>query len=167
MVKRERERVTARGGTFRDIRSTEEARKQKEEQESVCLQRESQRAVPPKRGPCRLLLYHPHWPPACQPSHHCLASRLVGPTQLHLPKEGDGVQGKEGPGNRNRPERKQKRGLGREQLTQMQAFWASPSSKPDGQQSGAKRVPSWGISLWIPLKGTTPPCTPWCGEGAV
>lgn len=87
----------------------EEAWKQKEEQESICLQRESQRAVPPKKGPRRLLLYHPHWPPACQPSHPCPASRLMGPTPLHLPKEGDGVQGKEGPGNRT-DQRESKRG---------------------------------------------------------
>lgn len=158
--------MMARGGAFRDIRSVEEERKQKEEQESIRLQSESQRAVPPKRGP-RGLLYHPHWPPACQPGHQCPASRPTGLTPPHLPEEGDGVRGKEGPGNRNRPEGEQKRGLGGEQVMQTQAFRASLSSKLDGQQSGAKRLPSWGVSLRIPLKGSTPSCLPWWWEGAV
>lgn len=50
---------------------------------------------------------------------------------------------------------------------QTQAFRASLSSKPDGQQSGAKRVPSWGVSLQIPVKGSTPSCLPWWWEGAI
>lgn len=78
MVKGERERMTARGGAFRDIRSVEEARKQKEEPENIRLQSESQRAVPPKRGP-HGLLYHPSTTTGPPPASPAISARHPDP----------------------------------------------------------------------------------------